>query len=278
MPRTWLVTGTSSGFGRSIAEAALQAGEQVVATARHPEQLQALADRWGHRVLLQRLDVTAEAQIPEAVVATERRFGGIDVLVNNAGYGSVGAVEETDPADVRRHFDVHVHGPLALIRAVLPGMRERGGGRIVNVSSFGDVVAYPGFGAYCATKFALEGASEALAAEVAPFGIRVLIVQPGAFRTGFGGGRMHRSRSLAAYEHTPAARTRQLVDAMDASQPGDPARAAAAILDVLDRDDAPLRLPLGGDAVDGIRGKLRDELDEVDRFEQLARATAFDDA
>jgi NAD(P)-dependent dehydrogenase (short-subunit alcohol dehydrogenase family) len=204
------------------------------------------------------------------------RFGRMDVLVNNAGHGQVGAVEETTEGELREIFAVHVFGPAALVRAVLPTMRRQGSGAIVQMSSFGGQVAYPGFSAYCATKFALEGFSEALAAEVAPFGIKVLIVEPGAFRTGFSGGALAQSREMPEYAETVGP-TREMITGIDGTQPGDPAKAAQAILTALDSEDTPLRLPLGTDAVDGIRGKLASVREELDRWEDVALSTAFGD-
>ena len=219
------------------------------------------------------LDVTSEAAIGAAVAAGLDRFGRIDVLVNNAGYGSVGAIEEIDPDDLRALMETMFFGALATTQAVLPGMRAQGSGTIVQISSMGGLLAPPGFGAYCAAKFGLEAISEALATEVAPLGIRVLIVEPGAFRTDFGGGRMHRSRALDAYAETVGP-TRAVVDEMAlATQPGDPAKAAAAILTALDAEDPPLRLALGGDAVDALRGKLDRLRADLDAWESVSRAT-----
>jgi NAD(P)-dependent dehydrogenase (short-subunit alcohol dehydrogenase family) len=194
------------------------------------------------------LDVARADQIEAAVETTIAGHGRIDVLVNNAGHGSVGAVEKIDLSDLRALMDAMVFGAVALTQAVLPHMRAQGSGAIVQMSSMGGQVSLPGFGAYCSGKFALEAMSEALAAEVAPLGIRVLIVEPGAFRTGFGGARMQRSREIDAYAATVGP-TRAFVDGMDGAQPGDPRKAASAILAALDPPAAPLRLALGDDAV-----------------------------
>ena len=223
------------------------------------------------------LDLTDTEGIGRAVEEVLDRFGRIDVLVNNAGHGQVGAVEETTDEELRSIFEVHVFGPAALARAVLPAMRERRSGAIVQMSSFGGQVAYPGFGAYCATKFALEGFSEALAAEVAPMGVKVLIVEPGAFRTGFSGGGLVESRAFPEYQATVGP-TREMIKGIDGSQPGDPARAAGAILAALDAEDTPLRLPLGADAVEGIRAKLETVRHEIDEWSEVALATAFADS
>lgn len=272
--RVWLISGSSSGFGRSIAEAALRAGDRVVVTARRPETLTDLVAGARERALAVGLDVTDQAQIDAAVAAARSRFGRIDVLVNNAGYGSVGAVEELDHGELRAVMDTMFFGAVALTRAVLPEMRAQGAGAIVQMSSMGGQVAPPGFGAYCAAKFALEAISESLAAEVAPFGIRVLIIEPGAFRTAFGGAAMQRSRDIGVYADTVGP-TRAAVDAMDGAQPGDPAKAAAAILAALDSDATPLRLALGDDAVEAISGALSRRRVDLDAWEAVSRDTAL---
>jgi NAD(P)-dependent dehydrogenase (short-subunit alcohol dehydrogenase family) len=269
--RVWLVTGSSSGFGRAIVDAALARGDRVVATARHTESLTELA---GERVLLVSLDVTRREQVEAAVAAALERFGRIDVLVNNAGYGSVGAVEEVEPCDLRTLMDTMFFGAVAMTQAVLPHMREQRDGAIVQMSSMGGQLAFAGVGAYCAAKFALEGLTEALAPEVEPFGIRTLIVEPGAFRTEFGGGAFHWSHELDAYADTVGV-TRAEMTATAGHQPGDPRRAAAAILTALDAPDPPLRLALGADAVDAIRAKHERLRADVDAWESLSRDTAF---
>jgi NAD(P)-dependent dehydrogenase (short-subunit alcohol dehydrogenase family) len=274
--RVWLITGTSSGFGRSIAEAALEHGDSVVATARRVEQLTDLAVN--DEVHAVSLDVTDAGQREAVVDQAIERFGRIDVLVNNAGRTQVGAVEETSDAELRSLFDLHFFGPAALTRAVLPHMRAQGGGAIVQMSSVGGQVTAPGFGAYCATKFALEGLTQALGDEVAAFGIRALIVEPGAFRTGL-------FRPSAAYESAEMPEyadivgpTREYVRQNDGLQPGDPDKAAHAIIAALDADEPPLRLVLGEDALGNIRSRLAQLSDEVAIWEDLSRNTAFDDS
>jgi NAD(P)-dependent dehydrogenase (short-subunit alcohol dehydrogenase family) len=276
-PRAWMITGTSSGFGLALARAALAAGDRVVATARHPETLDGLIDEARDRVIAARLDVTEPSQIAAAVAAALERFGRIDVLVNNAGYGSVGALEEIDIDELKTLHETMFVGPVRLAQAVLPAMRKRRTGTIVQMSSMGGQLAPPGFGAYCSAKFALEAISESLATEVAPFGIRVLIVEPGAFRTEFGAGRMHRSATVID-DYTPTVGpTRAAVDAMDGSQPGDPNRAAAAIIELVNATRAPLRLALGDDAVDSIRTKHQQLAAELQRWESLSRSTGLAD-
>jgi NAD(P)-dependent dehydrogenase (short-subunit alcohol dehydrogenase family) len=275
--RVWLITGSSSGFGRSLSEAALARGDRVAATARRPESLDELVARDPERVLALPLDVTSSDQVGAAVDAAIERFGAVDVLVNNAGYGSVGAVEEIDMDDLRVLMDTMFFGAVAMTQAVLPYMRERGRGAVVQISSMGGQVTAPGFGAYCAAKFALEGLSESLAAEVEPLGIRVLIVEPGSFRTGFGGGRMHRSSHSDVYAGT-VGQTRAFVDGMDGIQPGDPHKAALAILDAVEAAEAPLHLALGADAVEAIRGQHESLESDLAAWENVSRSTALEGA
>jgi NAD(P)-dependent dehydrogenase (short-subunit alcohol dehydrogenase family) len=273
--RVWFITGCTAGFGRELALAALAAGDRVMATARQPERLADLVATGGGRVRTAPLDVTDDEQVQAAVARTVAEFGRIDVVVNNAGHGSVGAVEELDVGELRALMDVMFFGAVAVTKAALPHLRARRGGAVVQLSSMGGQVTMPGFGAYCAAKFALEGLSEALAAEVAPFGVRVLIVEPGAFRTEFGGQRMHRSRIIDAYAESTGP-TRAAVDAMDGTQPGDPRKAAQAILHVLDSPDPPLRLALGNDAVDAIGAHHEWLRTDLMRWEKLSRATDLD--
>jgi NAD(P)-dependent dehydrogenase (short-subunit alcohol dehydrogenase family) len=247
-------------------------GERVVASARSAD---ALADLHGDEVLTISLDVTREEQIGPALDAAVERFGRIDVLVNNAGIGFVGALEEMDLGDLREVMEVMFFGPAALTRAVIPRMRSQGSGAIVQISSMGGQVTAPGYSAYCASKFALEALSQSVAAEVAPFGIQVLIVEPGSFRTGLLGRSLRSAPELEQYAPTVGA-TRAYIVNEDGSQAGDPAKAAAAILTALDAEDPPLRLALGADAVDGIRAQHERLRDDLDRWEELARATTFE--
>ncbi|MEV7985770.1 oxidoreductase [Micromonospora sp. NPDC085948] len=276
--RVWLITGTSSGFGRTIAEAALSAGDTVVATARRPQTLQDLAAAHPDRVCLLELDVTDAARITAVVTQVILRYGRIDVLVNNAGRALVGAVEATTDRQLRHLMDLHFFGPAALTREVLPHMRRRGSGSIVQLSSMGGRMSFAGVAAYSATKFALEGLSEALAAEVAPFGIKVLIVEPGAFRTNLNAaGAMLRAPAIDAYADSVGAVAANL-DAADGRQPGDPAKAATAILAALDADATPLRLVLGNDAADAISASLEQARAEFLAWEPTARSVHFADA
>jgi NAD(P)-dependent dehydrogenase (short-subunit alcohol dehydrogenase family) len=272
--RVWFITGTTSGFGRAIAEAALERGDSVVATARRTEALADLGDP--ERVEAVRLDVTDAADREAAVAAARDRFGRIDVLVNNAGRTQVGAVEETTEEELRALFDLHFFGPAALTRLVLPVMREQGSGAIVQMSSVGGQVTAPGFGAYCATKFALEGLSETLRDEVQPFGIHTLIVEPGAFRTGlFRADAAYMSDEMPEYAETVGP-TRNYVHTGHGGQAGDPAKAAAAIITALDADEPPLRLVLGADAIGNISQRLDAVGSELRRWEQVGRETALE--
>ena len=270
--RVWFITGSTSGFGRALVDAARARGERVVATARRPD---ALAELEGDDVLVLELDVTREDAVEPALDLAVERFGRIDVLVNNAGIGFVGALEEMRLEDLRGAMETMFFGPAALTRAVLPRMRAQGSGTIVQISSQGGRMAGPGISAYSAAKFALEGLSEALAAEIAPFGVRVLIVEPGNFRTGLLGRSMHMAAPMEEYATTVGV-TRSYFASADGRQPGDPAKAAAAIMTALDADEPPLRLALGADAVEGIRAKYQELTAELARWEPLARSTAFE--
>lgn len=275
--RVWLITGASSGFGRSIAEAALAAGDTVVATARRPEALDALIAAHPDRAVALQLDVTDTARIADVVADTVLWYGRIDVVVNNAGLGLIGAVEETTDRELRDLMDLHFFAPAALVRAVLPHMRRQGSGAVVQMSSMGGRLSFAGCRAYSASKFALEGLSEALAAEVAPHGIKVLIVEPGSFRTGFaGGGALRHTTAIPAYEETVGPVRTQLPGS-DGKQEGDPDRAAAAILGALAADTTPLRLPLGGDATDAVLASLDASRAETVAWEKVSRSTGFDD-
>jgi NAD(P)-dependent dehydrogenase (short-subunit alcohol dehydrogenase family) len=271
--RTWLITGATSGFGRTIVDAALARGDAVVATSR---QTDGLADLEGdERALVTRLDVTDAAERQAAVAAALERFGRIDVLVNNAGRTQVGAVEETTDEELRALFDLHFFAPAALTRLVLPTMRAQGSGAIVQMSSVGGQVTAPGFGAYCATKFALEGLTQTLQEEVEAFGIHTLIVEPGAFRTGlFRPGAAYESAEMPEYADVVGP-TRAYVREGDGLQPGDPVKAAEAILAALDADDPPLRLVLGADAIGNIRQHLESLTAELAKWEDVGAATAL---
>jgi NAD(P)-dependent dehydrogenase (short-subunit alcohol dehydrogenase family) len=273
MSKVWFITGASSGFGRALAEDVIARGERVVVAARKLDILRELVALAPSRVLALSLDVTDAARIPAALAEARARFGEIDVLVNNAGFSIIGALEETSDAELRTVMETMFFGPVALSKALLPRMRARQAGTIVQITSVGGLSTAAGFGAYCAAKHALEGMSEALAKEVAPFGVRVLIVEPGAFRTSLFGGAFRDLPAMAEYEASVGP-TRHYVASQAGVQPGDPIKAAKAIVDAVNAGAPNLRLPLGGDAIDGLRAKLAEVGADVDAGEAVARATA----
>ncbi len=274
---TWLITGGSSGLGRMIAEAALHAGDIVVATARRPAELEAWAAEHRGQLTLLKLDVTEPSAAARVVHEALAHRGRIDVLVNNAGRVHIGAVEEVTDEELKTLFELHVFGPTRIVRAVLPHMRSRGSGTIVQMSTMGSYFITPGFSSYTASKAALEGLSATLAEEVAPFGIRVLIVQPGSHRTEvFSGASM--AAELPEYENVTGP-TRTFLRAAHGAQPGDPAKAANILVDLVRSDRRlPLRLPLGSDAVTNIRTALDQVRRDIDEWSEVAHSTAFGDA
>ncbi len=275
--KVWLITGCSSGFGRILAEMALARGDHVIATARKVEQLADLSAERPRHLLTLALDVTNPASIEAAMAQAEAAFGHVDVLVNNAGFGLVGAVEELEPREYRPMFDTNLFGLIEVTRAALPLMRRNGGGRIVNLSSVGGFTGRQGFGLYNASKFAVEGLSEALAQEVAPFGIKVIIVEPGAFRTAFLGRSIAKGATrLAAYEATSGL-TRNFSAANDGAQLGDPRKGMAVVMQAILADEPPLRLPLGRDALARIDDKLAAVSADLIAWRALAEQTGHDE-
>jgi NAD(P)-dependent dehydrogenase (short-subunit alcohol dehydrogenase family) len=269
--RVWLISGCSSGFGRELVRAAVAAGDCVMATARRPESLADLADLGRGRVSTIALDVTDPVSIATAVEATMAVFGRIDVVGNNAGNLVFGAVEEFSMDHLRTQMETLFFGAAALTKAVIPVMRAQGSGTIVQMSSMGGQTTFHGFGAYHAGKFALEGLSQTLAGELAPHGVRVMIVEPGAFRTRINAAKIP-VPSTDIYAATVGA-FREYVDAMQGQEPGDPAKAAAAIVTAAHSTNPPLRLALGGDAVDGLRAQLASRLADLAAWEHLSRTT-----
>jgi NAD(P)-dependent dehydrogenase (short-subunit alcohol dehydrogenase family) len=273
--KTFLITGVSSGLGKAFAEAALDAGHRVIGTARSPDAATAFATLAPGRAYAVLLDVTDFDAIPEAVARAEHEGGPIDVLVNNAGYGHEGVLEESPLDDIRRQFDANVFGAVAMIKAVLPGMRERRSGHIVNVTSMGGFITMPGITYYCGSKFALEGISEALGKEVKPLGIHVTALAPGQFRTDWAGRSMVRAdRSIADYDAVmdPIRLARQ---AKSGKQPGDPAKAAQALLKLVESDNPPVRLYLGADALKLVEDKIEAMKIEIAAWEEISRSTDF---
>ena len=276
--KTWFITGTSSGLGRAFAEYALARGYNVVATARNVAKMQDLAAAHpADRLLITQLDVEQPHEAKAAVDAAVARFGRIDVLINNAGYALVGALEETPDAELRAVMNTNFFGAMTMTRAVLPVLRAQRSGAIVNISSLGGQLSFAGFSAYSASKFALEGASEALAEEVAAFGIKVLIVEPGQFRTELAGGGLRHMPIIEAYQDV-VGNARTFAHDMHQTQPGDPRKAALAIDQALDAEKTPLRLQLGDDAIDAIRGHAQTLLADMAAWEKLSRATSFESA
>ncbi|WP_369371203.1 SDR family NAD(P)-dependent oxidoreductase [Promicromonospora sp. Populi] len=275
--RTWLITGgTPGGFGLTFAEGALGRGDRVAITSRRPEELSDWAASYGERVLVLKLDVTDERQVRDGVAEAEAHFGGIDVLVNNAGRGWYGSIEGMPIEDARRVIDLNFYAVLTMTRAVLPGMRARGTGWIVNMSSVAGLTGIPGFGFYTAAKFALEGMTEVLRHEVAEFGIKVLAVEPGAFRT----------RAYSGFEDEPVRETvdaylaqldamrRSMID-QDGKQPGDPVRGVEAILQAMEQDQPPQRLVLGSLGFDTATAAMGATMSDLRGSEQLSRSADF---
>lgn len=269
----WFITGCSTGFGRELATQLLAQGSRVAVTARDPDTLKEFEGKTNAQVL--KLDVTDPVQVSAAVASVGASFGPIDVLVNNAGIGYFAAVEEGEDAEIRRMFDVNVFGMGAMIRAVLPGMRERRQGFIINVSSIGGLRSFPAIGWYNATKFAVEGLSAALWQEVEPLGIRVMVVEPSGFRTDWAGRSAHESAvQIADYAQT-AGRGRQGVRAVSGHQAGDPVRAIQAIIKAVEGPSPPHHLLLGNDAYDGALATLAELRANFVAWEAVSRGADF---
>jgi NAD(P)-dependent dehydrogenase (short-subunit alcohol dehydrogenase family) len=266
----WFITGCSSGFGRELAKLVLERGYRAVITARDPSKIQDLIAGHEGRALALKLDVTDKAEVTLAVKWAEAAFGSVDVLVNNAGFGYVGAVEESEEADIRAMMETNFFGLDRMIHAVLPGMRRRRHGSIVNISSIGGLVGFPGVGYYNATKFAVEGLSEALSKEVAPLGIKVLVVEPGPFRTDWAGRSLQKSaRQIPDYAETAGA-FRERIVGRSGMQAGDPVRAGEAIIKALESENPPLHLVLGLIALETARTKLEKMRGEIDAWEEVS--------
>ena len=273
--RVWFITGCSSGLGRALAARVLAQGERVVATARDVTALEELANRHPETCRALALDVTDEAQVKSAIAQAAEMFGRLDVVVNNAGYGLVGAFEELNPGEIERNFATNFFGALEVIRAALPILHAQGSGHIVNISAAATISNYPGFSIYGAGKAALESVSEALALELQPFGIKVTIVQPGPFRTDFVRRSLqHAENEIAGYDRS-SGKFRRLLEAMDGKQPGDPEKAADAIIAAVESETPPLRLVLGKYAHDKVRGQLAATERELSAWEAVGRPTEF---
>lgn len=273
---TWLITGCSTGLGRALAQAVLAHGHNAVVTARNVSTVEDIAAAFPDTALALPLDVTDRAQISSAVQQARTRFGGVDVLVNNAGYGYRAAVEEADDADIRQLFDTNVFGAVDMIKAVLPDMRANRTGAILNISSIGARISPAGSGYYSATKAALEGLSGSLHKELQPLGISVTVVEPGAFRTDFAGRSLTQSATAIEDYAETAGKRRKEHDTMHGTQPGDPAKAAEAILTVVESANPPSLLVLGKDAYDAFAGVAQGERTELDQWRDLSLSTGID--
>jgi len=268
MTKTWFITGASKGFGREWAIAALERGDNVAATARDPKTLDDLAERFGDRLLPQQLDVDDRAAVFETVRAAHDHFGGLDIVVNNAGYGQFGMIEELSEGEVRQQFETNVFGALWVTQAALPFLREQGSGHILQVSSIGGISAFPNIGIYNASKWALEGFSQALAAEVADFGIKVTLIEPTGYSTDWAGPSAKHATPLPAYE--PAHLKAQEARKTRLTTPGDPAATSAAVLKVVDADNPPLRIFLGDGPLKVAKADYESRLAEWTEWEPVS--------
>lgn len=274
--KVWFITGSSTGFGRILAETLLKQGDRVIATARKPAQLEDLIAQYPQTAIALRLDVTDKAEIRTAIEKAIASFGRIDVLVNNAGYGLIGALEEVSDEQIQRNFDTNLFGAINVIRAVLPMMREQQSGHIINMSAIAGFTNELGFSIYGGAKFALEGVSEALHGEVAPLGIKVTIVEPGPFRTDFIGRSLDRAEEQMGDYQGTVGKFMNFLNNIEGKQPGDPQKAAEAIVQVINSNNPPLRLVLGKYAYTKFRKKLESLIAELDTWEAVAANTDFE--
>ena len=271
--KVWFITGSNSGFGRSLTEAVLAKGDKVVATTRHPEAIEDLVKQYPDTVKAVNLDITKTDEISQAIDSALSTFGQIDVLVNNAGFGVMGAVEEIEDEQIRYQFEVNCFGTLNVIKAMLPHFRQRKSGHILNISSIAGLRSRPGTGIYSASKFAIEGYSEALTQEIAPLGIKLTLIEPGLFRTEFVGKSMATSDlQIDDYQETAHAVVKYL---LGNSGKGDPDKAARAIIKVVESDNPPLHLILGEDALTGFRQKIEYLQKELKKWEEVTLSTSF---
>jgi NAD(P)-dependent dehydrogenase (short-subunit alcohol dehydrogenase family) len=268
MAKVWFITGSSKGFGRIWAEAALERGDSVAATARDTASLDALLEAYGDRVQALELDVTDKAAIDRAVASAHERFGRLDVVVNNAGYGQFGAIEEVSEQEARRQIETNLFGPLWVTKAALPILREQGSGHILQVSSIGGVHAFPTIGLYHASKWGLEGFSQSLAYELEDFGVKVTIVEPGGFATDWSGPSAGRAEEMAIYDEVRANRFKRLGAVR--SRPGDPLATGPAILELVDAENPPLRVFLGSAPLEMIRPEYASRIETWERWNELS--------
>jgi NAD(P)-dependent dehydrogenase (short-subunit alcohol dehydrogenase family) len=274
-PRTWIITGVSSGFGRELTEQLLERGERVVGTVRRLDSVADLVERYPERLRAELLDVTDTAAIRDVVDRSFAELGRIEVIVSNAGYGLFGAAEELSDEQIDHIIATNLVGSIQLIRAVLPHLRAQGGGRIIQLSTYGGQVAYPGNSMYHATKWGIEGFVESVAQEVAPFGIGMTLVEPGGARTEFRYGSAEIARKMPAYDDSPARAPLRMLDPANGLAPGDPARMAAAMIASVDQEPAPLRMILGSEALRNTLTVLRDRVSGFEAQTELAVSTDF---
>jgi len=275
MSKVWFITGSSRGLGRALTETVLEAGHQVVATARQPEQLADLGITYGKQLRTVKLDVKSPAEAEKAVAAAVEAFSRIDVVVNNAGYGFMGAFEEMTSDQFKGQVDTNFWGVVHVTRAVLPVLRKQGSGHIIQITSIGGRNAFPSLSAYHAAKFAVEGFSESLAQEIGPLGLKLTLVEPGGFRTDWAGASMAYAKSMAAYAPVMDA-IRCYMEKHSGQQPGDPLKAARVILQLVEMNEPPLRLPLGNDAMALLRHGYKTNAEELERWADLTKSTDFD--
>ena len=268
MSKVWFITGCSTGFGRNLAMEALQQGNQVAVTSRNTDDVKDIVTQFPERAVAFKLDVTNASEVTAAVKQAQERFGRIDVLVNNAGIGYFGAIEESEEAEYRRMFEINFFGLAAVTNAVLPIMRAHRSGHIVNISSIGGMVAFPGVGFYNATKFAVTGYSEALAKETAALGIKVTVVAPSGFRTDWAGRSANNTKIVIDDYATTAHANQNTIRGYSGNQPGDPVRAAQAIIKAVESENPPVRLLLGVGALKGTRNKIAELQNDIDTWEE----------
>ena len=268
MSKIWFITGCSTGFGRNLAQEVLQKGDKVAVTARNPDDVKDIVSQYPATAIAIQLDVTKPEQVKAAVQQAKKHFGTIDVLVNNAGIGYFGAIEESEEEEIRRMFEINFFGLASLTNAVLPIMRAQRSGHIVNISSVGGLVAFPGVGFYNATKFAVTGYSEALAKEVAALGIKVTVVAPSGFRTDWAGRSANNTKIVIDDYAATAHANQNTIRGYSGNQPGDPVRAAKAIVKAVESATPPVRLMLGAGALKGIRNKIVELQHDIDTWEE----------
>ena len=276
--KVWFITGSNSGFGRCLTEAVLKKGDCVVATTRHPEEIEELVEQYSDTVKAVTLDITNSEQIQQAVETALSTFERIDVLVNNAGFATLGAVEEVSEEKARYQFEVNCFGTLNLTKAILPHFRQRHSGHIVNISSVAGVTSAAGIGIYAASKFAVEGFSEALAQEVAPLGIKLTLIEPGAFRTNATGDSLATAEDRIDDYKSTAGEFIKMQQQSNGKQPGNPDKAAQVMIKVVESDNPPLRLLLGEDALKNARQKIESYQREIKDWQEVSLSTSFENA